>query len=335
MVLMFIANLLIALQKQLDLSQVPRLALVQYLLFKAPGFLNLTMPVGMALAASLVISRLTRETELTAMRSAGASVIRILIPTMLFGAVVGVANFFVVDQLVPHSELRADSIERQIGVLAAAPSFAQNKYIQLNNYQAFIGTIQKESKKVLHLSDILLVSHPQPHVVQLIEASSGTYAQGKWLLNQAYIRQFKGPSMIQYQVKKQFPISDKIVIADLYVPPAPEQLDVQQLRAAIAQTIKLGQSPQVLEVQYDTRFSLPFACVIFAFTASVLAILFSRMGGFAGILVSILIVDLYWNVYVISTDIFGKTGTLSPIVAAWLPNIIFALLGIFVLKRIE
>ena len=334
-VLMFTANLLIALQKQLDLSQVPKLALVQYLVFKVPGYLNLTLPVGMALAAALVTARLSRETELTAMRSAGASLIRILVPVMMFGALVGVGDYFVVDRLVPRSETKANSIERQIGVLVAAPSFAENKYIQLNNYQAFIGSLRKVKNRVIELNNIILISRPKPNIDQVITAKSGTYSEGEWVLDHAYIRQFQGAQLIQFKVKKRFPISDRIVVADLYVPPAPEQLSSSQLRKQIALSQSLGQSPQVLEVQLETRFSVPFACIIFAFLSSVLAILFSKMGGFAGILVSILVVDLYWNAYVISTDILGKNGTLSPILAAWLPNILFLIIGIVALKRIE
>ncbi|HMS55753.1 MAG TPA: LptF/LptG family permease, partial [Fimbriimonadaceae bacterium] len=57
-VLMFQANFLIYILKTFSLGNIPPLALAQIILLKTPSFLNLTLPVGMALAASLAMSRL-------------------------------------------------------------------------------------------------------------------------------------------------------------------------------------------------------------------------------------------------------------------------------------
>jgi len=332
---MFDANLLIGIQKDLDLSAVPKLAILQFLIYKTPSFLNLTLPVGMALAASLVFSRLTRESELTAMRTAGASVLRVVFPVIIFGTLVAIGNFYLVDKVMPRSETNADSLERKIGVLVASPSFAQNSFIRLQNYQVSIGSLNKISQNKLVLKDILLFSRPQPGIDQIIWADSGSYNDGKWMLKNAYIRQLQGPDLIQLHVQKEFPLTDKIVVDDLFVPPAPEQLTAAQLELAIQQSRKEGLTPTALEVQLATRFSVPAACIVFAFVGPGLAIIFARNGGFAGIVLSIIIVDLYYNAYVISTQILGKNGDLPPVLAAWLPNILLGLIGIWALRRLE
>ena len=54
-VLMFQANTLIFQLKTFSMSAVPPIALFNLILYKTPGYLNMTLPIGMSLAASLVL----------------------------------------------------------------------------------------------------------------------------------------------------------------------------------------------------------------------------------------------------------------------------------------
>ena len=89
------------------------------------------------------------------------------------------------------------------------------------------------------------------------------------------------------------------------------------------------------EITYHTRFSIPAACLIFSIIAPIFAIIYARSGSFVGVLLSTILVLLYYNAHVISTEIFGKSHWLSPWLAAWLPNIIFASIGIIAARRLE
>src|SRR5688572_23022560 len=95
-IMMFQANLYIALAKQLNLDIVLLSAVLQYILYMTPSFMIMTLPVGTALGTSLAMTRLVRESEVVAMRAAGTPVLRILAPLVGFGILVGLANFYVV-----------------------------------------------------------------------------------------------------------------------------------------------------------------------------------------------------------------------------------------------
>jgi len=93
--LMFQANYLIYIYREFSIATVPIPAVLKLILFQTPEWLNMTLPVGTSLGASLAISRLARESELTAMRASGASVLRVLRPVVVFGLCVAIANFLV------------------------------------------------------------------------------------------------------------------------------------------------------------------------------------------------------------------------------------------------
>ncbi|MBU4511171.1 LptF/LptG family permease, partial [bacterium] len=57
-------------------------------------------------------------------------------------------------------------------------------------------------------------------------------------------------------------------------------------------------------------------------------------GKSAGIIISIVLILVYY-ISVSTTRSFGNGGVLAPVLAAWLPNIIFAILGIIIIFRAE
>ncbi len=334
-VLMFQANLLIAQMKYLQLQHVPATAILQVILYKTPFFLNMTLPVGTSLAASLAISRLARETELTAMRSAGVSIRRVVLPIALFGALVGIGNYYLVEKVVPPAEKRAGKTLRELGILSASPEFQANAVIYLKRGAASFGSVSRGPDKSIYLSDILLIERPRPGEVSFITAPQGEYRDGMWTFRDPYVFQLKGIDLLAAKPQEDMVINERIVISDLFSAPMPEEQTAAQLRQAIEDGKKLGRNTRMQEVSYHVRYSVPVSCMVFAIVAPVFAIAFARSGGFVGVLLSIVLVFAYYNAFVISTEVLGRTGVLPPWLSAWLPNLIFAALGLLGLRRLE
>jgi lipopolysaccharide export system permease protein len=332
--LMFDANLLIYLGKTFDLATVPPAAIAQYVIAKTPGYLNLTLPVGMALGASLAMSRLARDSEITAIRTAGASIKRCLVPFTLFGLAVAVGDFLLEERVIPVSERFSNKLEREMGALMVTPSFTQNSFLKLDRYQVSIGSAQRSGPEGVDLTDVVLISRPKLDTVEIVTAKHGAYDHGFWSLKGATFRLIQGDDLIQFK-KEDVTINERISLTDLFLPPPPEQLPLSELSKAIAAAHREGRNARMLEIQLHDRFSVPAACLIFGFVAPLLAIPYARTGGFAGVLLSVFLVFLYYNAYIISTEIIGRNGWVNPFVASWLTNILFVVLGLFVLRRVE
>src|SRR6266481_558582 len=73
---------------------IPAKGVAKIAFFFMPYLVNLTMPVAMAIAASLTVSRLARDSELTAMRAAGISLKRIFLPIFVAGIALSVLDFY-------------------------------------------------------------------------------------------------------------------------------------------------------------------------------------------------------------------------------------------------
>jgi lipopolysaccharide export system permease protein len=334
-VLMFQANMLIAQLKNVSLQNVPPMALLQMILYKTPFFLNVTLPVAMSLAASLAISRLARESELTAMRSAGASIRRVVLPVALFGAFVGIGNYYLVEQVVPPAERAFRRLAVQVGIMGTSPDFYSNAMLRLRNFTVSIGTVVRAPDGTIQLNNILLVERPRPGETTLLEAESGEYRDGVWTIRKPFLRHMVGEDLFQAVSQEDMEINERIVLDDLFLPPMPEEQTKAELEEAIATARKMGSTTQVMEVSWHVRHAVPAAVMVFAIVAPIFAILFARTGGFVGVLLSIVLVFLYYNAFVISTEILGRNAWVAPWLAAWLPNILFAALGMVGLRRLE
>ncbi len=334
-VMMFAANQLIFVFKTFPMQSVPKMAVFQSLIYKAPAWLSMTLPVGTSLGASLAFSRLQRESELTAMRAGGARILRVVAPVVFFGLMVAIGNFLLVERVMPKAERKFNDLATRIGILSAAPSFRARAVVYLDQFTASFGMVTRGNGEELVLKDILLFDNPSPTQRRYIEAKQGSYVNGEWHFDDGLVRIFEGDDIVSIRPQGAFTIFQKVVLNDLFTNPTPEEKTLAELQEAIRSGKKAGVDTTDSEVKYHTRFSVPAACIVFALVGPVFAVMFSRSGAFVGVLLSIVIVMLYYNVFIVSTEVFGKSGMLPPWAAAWLPNIIFALAGLVAIRRLE
>jgi lipopolysaccharide export system permease protein len=87
-------------------------------------------------------------------------------------------------------------------------------------------------------------------------------------------------------------------------------------------------------VEYHKKYSLAFACLVFAVVGAPLGVM-ARRGGFgAGAALSLFFFVLYWVLMIVGEKIADR-GVLLPAIAVWLPNLILTGCGLFMLNRLS
>lgn len=338
-VIMFLANTLIFYSEYLFKKEIALTAVLQVLLFSIPSALNLTLPVGITIAASLSVARLVRESEITAIRAAGIPIRRTLIPILIMGLIVSGLSFYVYEKLTPVSERRLKETLRKIFASAEAIGVRSNVLLKLDNgrYHISIGTVQQVPGGGVSMKNVLMFHTPKRGEFWVVIAEDSEYKEGLFTMYHPYIWIFEGTRLVQFDVKDKHVISQRVSIDAFFGQPlAPEQ-NLTQLRETIRVLKERGNLVRAreYEVEYHNRFSVPFACAIFALFAPVFSFHFSKGGPFVGLLLSIVVVFLYYNVWVISAQKLAKAGFLPSIVGAWLPNALFLLIAMIALWRSE
>lgn len=337
--LMFIANTLMRFSQELFGKEIKTVAIGQLILFSIPGTLKLALPVATTLATALAMSRLARESELTAIRAAGVPLRRVMIPIIGFGLFVACLSFYLSEQIVPRAEVRFSDTLRRIFASGDAIGLQSNVLVKFDNgrYYLNIGSLTRGDRDEILMSDINLFYKPKIGEMWHYSASDGFYREGVLTLKQPRIWQFEGDQAVAFTVKDSFRITQRISRESFFGQPQAREQNASDLKKTIDELKARGlkQSAKQYEIEYANRFSVPVACLIFSIFSPVVAFHFARGGAFVGVLLSIVIVFLYYNAWILSSQVLTNAGFFSPIVGAWLPNLIFGIAGCIALWRSE
>ena len=333
---MFLANTLIAYAQDVFSRNIPLISVFQYLLLKVPQTLNMTLPVGVTLAGSLAISRLSRESELTAMRAAGISIKRVLVPFIFVGVAVSLLSFYLAEFVTPKTEARASETMRKIFASAEAVDLRSNVLLKLNNgeYHASLGTVRKNDRGQVAIEDILVFQKPKRGEDWVVQAPNAVYDDGLLQLFDAKAIKMSG-DQTQFYYPKVWEVNLRISLDDFFGVKAPESMSITELRKSMSEWAAEGQDLRAVEVVYHNKMAVPAACVVFSLFAPVIALYFARGGAFMGVLVAIIVVFLYYNIWILTSQVLSKGWILPPVVGAWLPNVLFTLVGVYLLWRAE
>jgi len=334
-VLMLIGNLLFNYAEQFFALGVPVLAVAQMMVYRTPFLLVLTLPVATALSVSLAVNRLARDSEIVVLRSAGASLRRVFLPLLLAGVVVSVVNFWLEESVVPGAERRFRRVRDRIFLMQTAPLLRSNVVFRTREYAFYIGMVENVQGNRAELRDVQVWEMPGAGYARTILAQRAVYDDGVWRFTDAHVHIYgKDGFAIDARTEGEITINLRVALEEVLSPPAPEETNAAELRRQALELQKAGMPATRLWVGYHFKFSIPFACAVFALCSAPLSLYFARAGSFMGVLLAIILVFLFWNTLLLAR-LLGNQGLMPPVVAAWAPNLLFAVGGLFILWRSE
>jgi len=109
-------------------------------------------------------------------------------------------------------------------------------------------------------------------------------------------------------------------------------MTLPELRAAIASKTVAGDPTFVERVEVQRKFSIPFACLVFAALGVPLGIQPSRSVHSRGFSMSLVLIFVYYLLLTFGQNL-GERGSLPTAVAVWLPNTVLSIVAIYLLAR--
>ncbi len=332
---------------------IPAIGVAKVAFYFLPYLIHLTMPVAMAVAASLTVSRLARDSEITAIRAAGVSLKRIFLPVFVAGVLLSVADFYFGEHVVPWSNQQYErtmaALSRQIKFLV--PQDRQVVQSPDKKFTAYVGRMELQPKgNKAYLHDVMFLVSATPGMVGssptplAVLAQRGEYDNGKWTLFDARIHNYRNYGVDETFVRSKTWTADlrlseqtfNLIALQLPLYSSSAANSFEELGKRIRMQKQMGwNNPRDL-LDYHFKLSVPFSCLVFAIACPPLSLRFAKAGNFMGVLLSIILVFVYWNT-LLAAKIVGASfpQQVSPIMAAWGQNVLFALIGLFVLWKSE
>ncbi len=313
-----------------------RAIVVDYYLNFVPYFVNLFSPLFVFIAVIFFTSKLADGSEIIAMKSTGMSFRRLLRPYMFSATLIAVITLLLGLYVIPRGNVARVDFENTY-VKKKKITTAENIQLQVEKgVVAYLQHFDNETRSGYGFSldkfkDKKLISHLTAQQVQYDTLSSHKY---HWTLRSVQIRTFNG---MKEKVAYHESLDSTITIepADLInTRKQQETMTSPELRRYISRQKERGVAGlQAFEVEYHKRFAMPFA----AFILTLIGVSLSsekRKGGGMGTSIGIgLALSFSYILFQTVSASFAVNGGWPPILAAWIPNILFALIAFVLYKR--
>jgi lipopolysaccharide export system permease protein len=290
-------------------------------------------PVAPLLATFLALGSMTKFREILSIKSAGFSLYRIFTPIYLIGILLAVVSFMVSEGVMPQANLRARQIlEMDIKgrTMRNLGSRINVTYLGLENRRFVIRRYDVPRQMMV---DPMIQEFQGERLSRRLDASKAIFLDEGWVLVDGVERRFKDEGIeLTFNfdsLRVEFPERPSDFAKAETVP---EEMSFPELRKYSERVRQSGSSAEIYETELYLRTAFPFANVVVILIASSLAVQMRRGGVALGFGFSLAIAFLYWSL-IRAGQVLGNSGTLPPLLAAWLGNIIFLAVGIYLLFR--
>ncbi len=311
--------------------------IAQYYLFFVPEIIKLIIPVAMLLASLFVTARLSTQNELTAMKSSGVSLYRIMVPYMIVAFIVSVFSVYFNGWVVPSANKKKFAIERTYLHKDVIMASGANIYVQDSPTRILsIGYFDDSRETASRVSIQDFDPHDPTIMVERVDAVSMAWdsTAREWILNNGTRRWFSGGTerleqfLVQPAGRLHFNPDDLRKKQE-----KPDEMDYYSLKQFIQNQQRAGQDVAQWQVDFYSKISFPFATVIVVLFGVPFSSVKRRGGAGVQLGISLLICFVYLILMKV-TQVFGYNGDVNPLVTAWAANIFFFLGAVVVLLKV-
>jgi LPS export ABC transporter permease LptG/LPS export ABC transporter permease LptF len=313
-----------------------------YLINLAPSMIYQLTPLSVLIAVLVTFSLFNRSSELIAMKATGISIYRLVIPVVVFAAILACALFAFDQYYLPQANRKQEALRNTIKGKPAQTTLNPDKkwlFGQRNSGEAervfYYQFFDPEQNTFANIS----VFEFDPATFALTkrifaERAAWNPETHAWVFENGWERTMQGANFINF---REFPSA---VFAEVREEPGyfkkeslqSQEMNFGQLQHYIGDLQQSGFDTIGLRVQLYDKLAYPLVTVVMAVLAIPFALSVGRRGSLTGIAAGVGIALAWWIAHGLFVAM-GNVNYLPSALAAWSPDILFGLTGGYLLLR--
>lgn len=309
----------------------PAALIARFYLWRAPEVVVQVLPVALLLATFLALGQLNKFGELTAMRAAGVSLLRLLRPVFLCAALAACVSLLLGEWVVPAANRERDRIyEEQIQKLRRdlATERADVTYLGEGGRIWYVRLYLVREQR---MHEVSLQEFDRGTLRRRVDAAEGSWDGRQWVLSSGYERRFvNGAERARSFARLEMPeLAERPEdFAKESVKPA--EMDWFALREYVVRLRASGARVANYLVDLHLKLAFPLINVIVVLIGASIATRLRLQSAAIGFGLSVTIAFLFYA-FIRTGQALGHNGALPPYVAAWLADALFGGIGMFML----
>jgi LPS export ABC transporter permease LptF/LPS export ABC transporter permease LptG len=319
-------------------NKVSVLLLVEYLLNLSPSLIYQMTPVAVMLAVLITFGLMQKSSKLTAMKATGISLYRATLPVIVLSGMFA-GGLFLFDQLyIPHTNKRQEILRNEIkGKPAQTYLQANRQWIVGGNDEIYYYQLFDADTDTFRGISIFEFDPRTFQLTRRISAAQAHWEPGlnKFVFEDGWVRTLKGSSIQDYTTFEVATFNELREDPNYFKKEVRQsaEMDYRELRNYIEDLQQSGFDTVKLRVQLGKKMSYPLITLVMA----VLAIPFAVSGRTGGALAGVAIAISIAVIYIGTAGLFeamGNANQLPAMLAAWSPDLVFALAAGYMLLRV-
>ncbi|MCK5595063.1 LptF/LptG family permease [bacterium] len=316
-------------------EQISILGLSKLVVYLLPFLLTYTLPMAVLVAILTSIGRLSSDNEIIAMKANGIDPYRIITPPILaIGIILCLISWPLNNTIAPKANFSSKKLFKEIGILNSSALLKEKTPMKI--FKGYTFYADKIRNKILY--NVVIHQSKPDSSVRTITAKQGRFISDP--KNESMILKLENGSVEEFNPKnpneyfkcsfKIYPIDfGSLVYGTIKLKKSAIEMTSNDLKNKIMNT---KTNANKLSVELYRKASLSFTFIPFILIGIPLSIRYRRSSKFAAIGIGIPVIFLHYLLMMLGS-IIGQKGYIPPVVAMWLPNIIIATIGIYLIYK--
>lgn len=308
---------------------VPFFTASKLFLFGLPHLISFTPPMAILLSTLLSLSRLSSDNEIMALKAAGVNFYSLVFPILFFSFFIALLSIIFAEEVSPRADnyygkVMWNEVDKR-GIKIDIFICEKNFFLYAKKF------IHSEYK----MEGVVFEEFYQGKHIRTISAKEAFWKKKKIYFKYGRLHNFDLSGNLKNILHfKEYKMNFQKTPQDMArFEKKPEQMSVKELKRKIDFLKREGSDIKKFMVELNLKFAFPFSCFIFALLGIGFGVRAHRSSSSIGVGLSLIIIFSYYVLLTIS-NAWGKTGFISPFLSAWIPNIVFGIVGIGLLKRV-
>ncbi len=308
----------------------------QLIVLIMPNFMLFTIPIALLVSILIAMGRFSADNEITALKASGVSLIQIYYPAAIASLLAFVAAIVIGYFLVPQSNFATKKLLFELASQNASIGIKEKVFN--GDFKGLLLYADKIPADGEYMEGVMISDNRIIGEQNTILAKKGfLLADPKLMIVKLRLEDGAihtvSPDLKNYR-KVDFKIYD--INLDLsttlasFTDEAKSSTDMT-MTELLERMKKPGlddAAVRELAIEVHKKFSIPLSCIFFGLLALPLGITSHRAVKSRGFAIGIMIVAVYYLLR-LGGEALVETGRLSPAIGVWTPNVVFALLGVY------
>jgi LPS export ABC transporter permease LptG/LPS export ABC transporter permease LptF len=298
--------------------------LLQFFWFSTPQYIYYVVPIAALVSTLVTVGLLTKSSELIVMRACGISLYRATLPLLFAGAVCSLTLFALQESVLAEANRQAQALHHVIrGGSPRTFDVMNRQWVAGRDGSLYHYAYFDPRREELNGLSVYRFDDEQWRLSARSFVDRARFRGETWTATRGWERRFgPGSNVVAFSTFGGTPLD--LEPADYFKTEQPdaERMSYTQLRQYVNELKTSGFNVVPYSVELQRKLSFPFVALIMTLIAVPFAVTTGRRGALYGIGVAIGLAISYWFLFSVFTAI-GTAGLVTPVLAAWAPNILF------------